>query len=100
MVSPIYPGGMRLTNGVTPRGKVSGAARARVSDQRYDQVQFSSRISEIERQMKETVSQISQAVRTRPARQELDSLRQQVANGAYRADAREIAAKMLLREDG
>ena len=71
----------------------------RTSGQHYDQVQFSSHLSETEKRIKETSGQLVQQIRTRPSRQELDALRQQIADGTYQADAREIAARMLLMEE-
>lgn len=65
----------------------------------FDQVQFSSHLSETEKRIKETSGQLVQRIRTRPSRQELDALRQQIADGTYQADAREIAARMLLMEE-
>ena len=62
-------------------------------------MQFSSHLSETEKRIKETSGQLVQQIRTRPSRQELDALRQQIADGTYQADAREIAARMLLMEE-
>ena len=100
MVSPIYPGGMYPLNSAVTHGKKHEASCARGLDQRYDQVQFSHHLDETEKRMKETVGQISRTIRLRPARQELEELRQQVISGSYQPDPQEIAARMLLREDG
>ena len=100
MVDPIYPGGMHSVSGVTPYSKKSGAGNARVSEQRYDQVQFSSHLNEMEKRLKTTVGRISQEIRIRPTHQEIEDLRQQVTAGTYQVDVREIAGRMLLREDG
>lgn len=100
MVSPIYPSGMYPVSGVTPYGQKNDAAAPKVSEQRYDQVQFSSHLDETEKRVKETVGALSREIRTRPTHQELEELRQQVASGTYVAAPREIAARMLLmRED-
>ena len=93
MVSPIYPGGTYPV-GTTPYGKKSESEPARTSGQHYDQVQFSSHLSEAEKRVRETAGQI-----TRPSRQELETLRQQVSSGTYQVDAKEIAARMLLMEE-
>ena len=98
MVSPIYPGGTYPV-GTTPYGKKSESEPARTSGQHYDQVQFSSHLSEAEKRVRETAGQITRQIRTRPSRQDLESLRQQVSSGAYQPDAREIAARMLLIEE-
>ena len=42
-------------------------------------MQFSSHLSETEKRIKETSGQLVQQIRTRPSRQELDALRQQIA---------------------
>lgn len=98
MVAPIYPTGIYSAGNISPYGKKSGAAASRVSEQRYDQVQFSSHLDEMEKRMKETVGQISQQIRIRPTHQEIETLRQQVADGVYQADPERIAARMLLWE--
>ena len=93
MVSPIYPGGTYPV-GTTPYGKKSESEPARTSGQHYDQVQ-----SEAEKRVRETAGQITRQIRTRPSRQELEALRQQVSSGTYQVDAKEIAARMLLMEE-
>ena len=100
MISPIYPGGVRSAGGVNPHEKKSETTFPRTSEQRFDQVRFSSHLDEMEKRLKITAGQISQQVRIRPTHQELESLRQQVASGTYQTDPREVAARMLLREDG
>ena len=72
MVSPIYPGGTYPV-GTTPYGKKSESEPARTSGQHYDQVQFSSHLSEAEKRVRETAGQITRQIRTRPSRQELDA---------------------------
>jgi len=98
MVSPIYPGGTYPV-GTTPYGKKNESEPARTSGQHYDQVQFSSHLSEAEKRVRETAGQITRQIRTRPSRQELETLRQQVSSGTYQVDAKEIAARMLLMEE-
>lgn len=98
MVTPIYPTGIYSAGNISPYSKKNGAASSRMSEQRYDQVQFSSHLDEMEIRMKETVGQISQQVRIRPTHQEIETLRQQVADGSYQVNPREIAARMLLWE--
>lgn len=98
MVSPIYPGGTYPV-GTTPYGKKSESEPARTSGQHYDQVQFSFHLSEAEKRVRETAGQITRQIRTRPSRQELEALRQQVSSGTYQVDAKEIAARMLLMEE-
>lgn len=98
MVSPIYPGGAYPV-GTTPYSKRSEPELARISGQHYDQVQFSSHLSEAEMRVRETAGQIIRQLRTRPSRQDLEALRQQVSSGTYQVDASEIAARMLLMEE-
>ena len=98
MVFPIYPGGMYPV-GTTPYGKKGEPEPARTSGQHYDQVQFSSHLSEAEKRVRETAGQITRQIRTRPSRQELEALREQVSSGTYQVDAKEIAARMLLMEE-
>ena len=98
MVSPIYPGGTYPV-GTTPYGKKSESEPERTSGQHYDQVQFSSHLSEAEKRVRETAGQITRQIRTRPSRQELETLRQQVSSGTYQVDAKEIAARILLMEE-
>lgn len=98
MVSPIYPGGTYPV-GTAPYGKKNEPESMRISGQRYDQIQFSSHLSEAEKRVKETVGEISRQIRTRPSHQELEALREQVSSGTYQADAREIAARMLLMKE-
>ena len=98
MVSPIYPGGTYPV-GTTPFGKKSEPGPARIPGQHYDQVQFSSHLSEAEKRVQETTGQITRQIRTRPSRQDLEALREQVVSGTYQVNAKEIAARMLLMEE-
>ena len=98
MVNPIGSGGTHPVAAAL-YGKKGEPESVRTSGQYYDQVQFSSHLSETEKRIKETSGQLVQQIRTRPSRQELDALRQQIADGTYQADAREIAARMLLMEE-
>ena len=92
----IYPGGSCPVGGTAQYNRKSDAVSPVFSGQRYDQVQFSSHLDETERRLKETVSHLSQEVRTRVTTQDMDRLRQQVAAGQYQPNAGEIAARMLL----
>ncbi len=100
MLSTIYPGGMYPVNSVTPYQQKRDIVHPRASEPQYDQAQFSSRMDETERRLRETAGQIARSVRTRPTHQELSALSLQVASGAYHPDPRQIAARMLLREEG
>lgn len=97
----IYMGEGYPVIGPTPYGKKSDAASVTSPMQQYDQIQFSSHLDEAEKRMRETVSRLSQEVRTRVTAQDVERLQQQVATGEYQPSPREIAARMLLlREDG
>lgn len=98
MVNPIGPGGTYPVAAAL-YGKKGEPESLRTSGQHYDQVQFSSHLSEAEKRIKETAGHLVQQIRTRPSRQDLDDLRRQIADGTYQADAREIAARMLLMEE-
>lgn len=100
MVNPIYPGGIHPVGGVPVGEKKSEGVGRKQTDKHYDQVQFSSHLNETEKRVMDTVSRISNEIRVRPTRQELDELQRQVSSGEYQVDPREIAARMLLlRED-
>ena len=62
----------------------------------YDQFDCSPRPDGESARIQETVSQLSQQVRIRPSRSEIQQLQQQIKNGTYQPDAREIASRMLL----
>ena len=98
MVAPIYPTGIYSAGSISSYARKNGASSVKTSEQRYDQVQFSSHLDEMEKRVKETVGQISRQVRIRPTHQEIETLRQQVADGTYQANPGEIAAHMLLLE--
>ncbi len=78
----------------------SGTARTQRSDvsRRFDSVTLSGgdgRRSSFEMELR---SKISQEVRTATSSGQVAALREQVQNGTYQVDAREIARKMLLME--
>ena len=96
----IYMGEGYPVMGTMPYGKKSDAVNITSPMQQYDQVQFSSHLDEAEKRMRETVSRLSQEIRTRVTAQDVKHLQQQVATGEYQPSPREIAARMLLlRED-
>lgn len=98
MISPITFSGAYPVAAV-PYGKKSEQERTKVSGQRYDQVQFSSQLSEMDKCMKEAAGQLVRQIRTRPSSQTLADLRQQVSSGTYQVNAQEIAARMLLLKE-
>ena len=66
---------------------------------RYDQVSLSREGAGESRFLREAAS-LSQQVRTFNTTGKIQDLRQQVASGEYRPDARETAARMLLLSEG
>ena len=98
----IYPGTGSPVGGPAPIGRKSSAAVPVSASQRYDQAEFSSHLDQTEKRIKETVAQLSQEIRCRVTTQDIENLRQQVAEGTYQPNPREIAARMLLlrEEDG
>lgn len=70
--------------------------RSRCYVQNYDQLLVSPQPAGEEGRIRETVTQISQQIRIRPTRNEISTLQQQVKDGTYQYDPREIAARMLL----
>ena len=68
--------------------------------QRYDQFQFSSCLDATEKRVKQAVGHMSQEIRSRVSAQDLEHLRQQVSDGTYQPNPREIAARMLLMKEG
>ena len=77
-------------------GRPLSDGRLQVSRQHYDQVEFSTRLSGLEKRVQDLTARLSQEVRARPTSGELRALQAQVASGTYQPDARETAARMLL----
>lgn len=97
MFSGIKPAGAYPLAGAAPHsapaaGHVSHAA----VQQSFDQFHCSTQFAGDEARLRETISSISQKTRIRPTRSEMETLRQQVQNGTYQPDAKEIAARMLM----
>ena len=59
-------------------------------------MEFSTRLSGLEKRVQDLTARLSQEVRARPTSGELRALQAQVASGTYQPDARETAARMLL----
>lgn len=86
--------------GIAPHSRKPETSDAVCQGQRYDQVEFSSCLDETEKRVKQVVGTMSQEIRSRVSAQDLEHLRQQVNDGTYQPNPREIAARMLLiRED-
>lgn len=99
MFSGIKPAGAFSSSGVSPYGIAASAAEhVKLSRQNYDQFLCSPQPTGEEGRIRETVNQLSQRIRIRPTRHEISLLRQQIQDGTYQPDAREIAGRMLLMD--
>lgn len=75
----------------------AGAKRVRAAEGSFDQITLSARAGqEASPTFREMAAALSQQVRTYNTTGKIQELRQQVAAGEYRPDARETAARMLL----
>ena len=101
MFSGIKPaGGFRLGGTAPYNGHVQLAGQNKLSQQSYDQFSCSPRPEGEEARIQNAVSRISQEIRIRPTKHEISRLQQQVQEGTYQPDAREIAARMLMKAEG
>lgn len=100
MFSGIKPPGAYPVTGVTSAHPTTAAAGAGDHAARqvknFDQFQCETQMSPEEIRMRQTVGRISQQVQIRPTRHEIETLQQQVQDGTYQPDVREIAARMLM----
>ena len=82
------------------QAQTGGSAQAQKSDssRRFDSVTLSNADGKRGSFDMELRSRISQEVRTATSSGQVAALREQVQNGTYQVDAREIAKKMLLME--
>lgn len=92
----IYLGGSSPISSTSPHNRKSDLPTPVSTEQQYDQIRFSSHLDETSRRVKETVGRLSQEIRTQVTTQDVERLRQQVANGEYQPSSQEIAARMLL----
>lgn len=82
--------------GAAPR---AGLRRARAQEAKFDQITLSGGNAAAPT-FRELAAGLSQQVRTYNTTGKIQDLRDQVASGAYRPDARETAARMLLLSEG
>ena len=75
--------------------RLSGVRRGREAESSFDQITLSAG-QEASPTFRELAASLSQQVRTYNTTGKIQELRNQVASGAYRPDARETAARMLL----
>ena len=94
------------TEGLSPASAAgavrrSGAKRVRTAESSFDQITLSARAGqEASPAFREMAARLSQQVRTYNTTGKIQDLRDQVASGTYRPDARETAARMLLLSEG
>lgn len=79
-------------------GSGRAAAAQRADSARFDQMQFTSPSGGTEKRVLDLTGRVSQQVRARHTTGEIARLQRQVREGTYQPDAREIAARMLMRE--
>lgn len=77
----------------------SGARRAKAAEGSFDQITLSAG-QEASPTFRDLAASLSHQVRTFNTTGKIQDLRGQVASGAYRPDARETAARMLLLAEG
>ena len=75
--------------------RLSGIKRARETGSSFDQITLSAG-QEASPAFRDLAASLSQQVRTLNTTGKIQELRNQVASGTYRPDARETAARMLL----
>ena len=74
------------------------AASQRAETARFDQLQISRQPGGMEKRILDLTGRVEQQVHARHTTGEIARLQRQVQEGTYQPDAREIAARMLLRE--
>lgn len=78
----------------------AGAGQVRKAEGRYDSYSPAAGGQEEIRSFREAVSSLSYQVRTETTTGKIQELRREVQSGTYQISPREIAARMLLMEDG
>ena len=96
----IYTGGGCPISGPSAYNRKANLSGPALTEQRYDQIQFSAHLDETGKRVRETVGRLSQEARARVTTRDVEQLRRQVASGEYQPSAHEIAARMLLVRGG
>ena len=79
----------------------AGVRRGRIQEAKFDQITLSAQGGQnTVPTFRELAASLSQQVRTYNTTGKIQDLRDQVASGTYRPDARETAARMLLLSEG
>ena len=93
-------GMLPFQNNTTRLAAVSGGKRAGRQGSRYDHISLSAP-AELEKQdFQKAVAMLSHQVRTNTSTGKIQELHRLVSSGEYRVDPREVAARMLLLEEG
>ena len=87
-------------NSTTRLAAPSGGKRAGRPSSRYDHISLSSPAGLEKQDFQNAVAMLSQQVRTNPSTGKIQELHRLVSSGEYRVDPREVAARMLLLEEG
>lgn len=87
-------------NSTTRLAALSGGKRAGRQCSRYDHISLSAPAEQEKRDFQNAVAMLSQQVRTNTSTGKIQELHQLVSSGEYRVDPREVAARMLLLEEG
>ena len=95
------PEGVKPIQGKTIRaGAPSASAKVREPAGYYDHISLSAGGAEDSRTFRDLISSLSREVRTCNTTGKIQDLHQQVFSGEYAVSPREIAARMLLMEEG
>lgn len=78
----------------------SGSRRAPKQDGRYDRISLSAPAEREQRSFNEAVASLSRQVHTSTTTGKIQELRRQVSSGEYQVAPREVAARILLLEEG
>ena len=93
-----FPGGFRVPEASSRPVHTPASGTQQVCGPGQDRFQLSPRPTGEDARVRDTVSQISTNARVRPSLHEIEALKQQIREGTYQPDAREIAARMLMTE--
>lgn len=87
-------------NSTTRLAAPSGGKRVGRQSSRYDHISLSSPAGLEKQDFQNAVAMLSQQVRTNTSTGKIQELHRLVSSGEYRVDPREVAARMLLLEEG
>lgn len=93
-------GYLPLQNSTVRLAAAAGSRRTIKQDSRYDHLTLSAPAEEEKRSFQEAVASISSQVRTTITTGKIQELRRQVSSGEYQVAPRDVAARILLLEEG